>query len=318
MSIISIIVPVYKVEKYLRRCLDSIIEQTFIGFECILVDDGSPDGCPAICDEYAKKDSRFVVIHQANTGVSAARNAGLDIARGDWIWFVDSDDWLEPNALETLYAKQQETGADIVIGGSYWHFNHRTVTKMPKIDAGKDILVNFFIYDYGHLWDKLYKKNLFDNYQVPEYTIGEDAIVNANIFANVNSNKVQIVYSVIYNYDRKTNGVVRGIENNSYKSYQEHPYLIFRLAIEKIVEKIDDKNITAGFSKYMLDGIIRYLRVSKNITREEILFFYEKYYRNNRYKNMLKIHNRIVLPLFHISMMLGNIYIFCLKNIIKN
>ncbi|MDR2409141.1 MAG: glycosyltransferase, partial [Bacteroidales bacterium] len=95
MTVLSIIVPVYKVEPYLRRCIDSILAQTFTDFECILIDDGSPDGCPAICDEYAEKDKRIMVIHQENEGVSAARNAGLDIAKGEWIGFVDSDDWCD-------------------------------------------------------------------------------------------------------------------------------------------------------------------------------------------------------------------------------
>ncbi len=104
---ISVIVPVYKVEPYLRRCVDSILAQTFTDFELILVDDGSPDGCPAICDEYAEKDSRVVVIHQANGGLSAARNAGIDwvFANSDskWITFVDSDDWIHINNLKWLW-----------------------------------------------------------------------------------------------------------------------------------------------------------------------------------------------------------------------
>ena len=103
---ISVIVPVYKVEPYLHRCVDSILGQTFTDFELILVDDGSPDGCPAICDEYAAKDSRVVVIHQENGGLSAARNAGIDWAftnsDSQWISFVDSDDWVHPAFLERM------------------------------------------------------------------------------------------------------------------------------------------------------------------------------------------------------------------------
>jgi glycosyltransferase involved in cell wall biosynthesis len=114
---ISIIVPVYKVEKYLRRCLDSIVAQTFTNWECILVDDGSPDNSGKICDEYAEKDTRFRVIHQENQGVSAARNKGLDEAKGEWIGFVDSDDWIEPNMYEYLYSNAIKTKADVVICG---------------------------------------------------------------------------------------------------------------------------------------------------------------------------------------------------------
>ena len=92
---ISIIVPVYKVELYLEKCINSILNQTFKDFELILVDDGSPDRCGEICDEYAKKDNRIVVVHKENGGQASARNVGLDIARGDYIGFVDSDDWIE-------------------------------------------------------------------------------------------------------------------------------------------------------------------------------------------------------------------------------
>ena len=111
--LVSIIVPVYNVEKYIRRCLDSIKDQTFKDFECILIDDGSPDNCPVICDEYAKIDSRFIVIHQKNAGVSAARNAGLDAAKGEWVCFVDSDDWVEENYLQELENKN-EGNCDLV------------------------------------------------------------------------------------------------------------------------------------------------------------------------------------------------------------
>ena len=111
---VSIIVPVYNVEAYLRRCLNSILAQTIPDWECICVDDGSPDGCGAILDEYAAKDVRFVVIHKENGGVSAARNAGLDAARGEYIGFVDPDDWIEPNTYELALGAAERTGADIV------------------------------------------------------------------------------------------------------------------------------------------------------------------------------------------------------------
>jgi len=115
MPVITIIVPVYNTEKYLRRCIDSILAQTFTDFECIIVNDGSPDNCHAICDEYAAKDSRIVVVHQKNAGVSAARNAGLDIARGEWIGFVDSDDWCDPDMFRVLYDNAINYDADVSI-----------------------------------------------------------------------------------------------------------------------------------------------------------------------------------------------------------
>lgn len=111
---ISVIVPVYKVEKYLHECVDSILAQTFSDFELILVDDGSPDNCGAICDEYAAKDSRVRVIHQKNQGLSGARNSGIDVAQGEYITFVDSDDLVDERYLEVLMATVQD-GADVVV-----------------------------------------------------------------------------------------------------------------------------------------------------------------------------------------------------------
>lgn len=101
-NLVSVIVPIYNVEPYLRKCVDSILAQTYINLEVILVDDGSPDGCPAICDEYKEKDERVKVIHKSNGGLSDARNAGLDAMTGEYVTFVDSDDWLEFDVIQTL------------------------------------------------------------------------------------------------------------------------------------------------------------------------------------------------------------------------
>ena len=104
MPIVSVIIPVYKVEKYLKQCLDSIISQSFSDFECILVDDGSPDNCPNICNQYSEKDERFRVIHQSNQGLSAARNTGIENSSGEWICFIDSDDCIHPDYISILYS----------------------------------------------------------------------------------------------------------------------------------------------------------------------------------------------------------------------
>lgn len=130
---ISFIVPVYKVEKYLRECVDSVIKQTCGDWELILIDDGSPDGCPQICDEYALKDKRITVIHQPNKGVATARNAGLDVAKGKWVWFVDSDDWIESDAVHKL--KMQLIGitnsvrVDQVMFGHVRHEEHSCIIR---------------------------------------------------------------------------------------------------------------------------------------------------------------------------------------------
>ena len=111
--LISVIVPVYKVEQYLDECVQSIINQTYKNLEIILVDDGSPDRCPEMCDEYARQDSRIKVIHKKN---ASARNAGIDFSHGEWIYFIDSDDWIELNCIELLLKKAIETGVELVEG----------------------------------------------------------------------------------------------------------------------------------------------------------------------------------------------------------
>ena len=121
MPIVSVIIPVYNVESYIHRCVDSVLNQSFTDLEIILVDDGSPDNCPAICDEYAVKDCRVQVIHQENNGLSAARNAGLDRASGKYIYFVDSDDYIDKTLLATIVPYMRK-GYDLV-AFSYVRFN---------------------------------------------------------------------------------------------------------------------------------------------------------------------------------------------------
>lgn len=137
MSELSIIVPVYKVEKYLPKCIDSILAQTFKDFELILIDDGSPDNCGKICDEYAEKDNRIVVIHQENAGVSAARNAGLDIATGTYIGFVDSDDWIEPDMYEVLINTAKCKNADVAVCGFNVYTNEAALNESTHLVEGE-------------------------------------------------------------------------------------------------------------------------------------------------------------------------------------
>ncbi|MCL1946740.1 MAG: glycosyltransferase [Chitinivibrionia bacterium] len=136
---ISVIIPVYNAEKYLEKCIDSVLLQTFTDFECILIDDGSPDNSGKICDGYAKKDERIKVVHQENGGVSCARNAGLDIAQGEWITFIDSDDWVDENYLELMYNNAINKTCDLSICGL------RSIDKNGKlIIESKQYPVMFF------------------------------------------------------------------------------------------------------------------------------------------------------------------------------
>lgn len=186
---ISIIVPVFNVEKYLRRCIDSILAQTFSDFECILIDDGSPDNCGKICDEYARKDGRIKVIHQKNAGVSAARNAGLSAARGEWIGFTDSDDYIEKNMYEYMYNAAKENSCEVVMCDFFprdKYFAKRGTGKVRKMLGTEEALALLFsekcgAYSFLHLVDAEKVRDLrFDT----KITLMEDAAFFYELFKN--------------------------------------------------------------------------------------------------------------------------------------
>ena len=135
---VRVVIPVYRVEKYLKRCVDSVLHQTMENLKLYSVDDGSPDQCPAICDEYAQKDSRIHVIHQNNYGLSSARNAGIDyISRYDYITFIDSDDWVDPRYLEVMWSSLQKTGCEVAICG------HKKVFEQTLVEDKLSILQKY-------------------------------------------------------------------------------------------------------------------------------------------------------------------------------
>lgn len=144
--------PVYNVERYLDRCVESILKQTYTNFELILVDDGSPDNCPQICDEWAKKDRRVVVIHQENQGLSAARNAGIEVANGKFMTFIDSDDYVALDYLSCLCLLQEKYDADVVVGGCYIGEENDTLVQnsfnKEKIFSGTNATIELL---YGHI-----------------------------------------------------------------------------------------------------------------------------------------------------------------------
>ncbi|MEE1047672.1 MAG: glycosyltransferase family 2 protein [Clostridia bacterium] len=183
--LISVIVPIYKVEQYLKRCLDSIINQTYKNLEIILVDDGSPDRCGEMCDEFSKADSRIRVVHKINGGLSSARNAGLDIMTGEYVGFVDSDDWIESEMFEKLYELLVSNGAQIAACGTGMVFSsgevHYLNSDYPqdkkieiyqKQDAFKELILNQKI--TNSVCDKLFSKQIFDELRFKEGIIYED------------------------------------------------------------------------------------------------------------------------------------------------
>ncbi|MBD1378852.1 glycosyltransferase [Metabacillus arenae] len=214
---ISIIVPVYKVEPFIHKCITSILTQTLTEFELILVDDGSPDNCGKICDKYAQKDKRVKVIHKENGGQSDARNAGLDVAIGDYIGFVDSDDWIEPDMFELLYNMCIENECDIASCSSAIHYSNKTVFNgrhqliiHDKKQAMKAMLEGK-LYDEV-VWTKIFKKNLLKDIRFKTGIIYEDTAFTYRVIHE--SNRVCCIGAPKYHYIKREDSTMdRAIKN---------------------------------------------------------------------------------------------------------
>lgn len=187
---ISVIVPVYKVEKYIHKCVDSILAQTFTDFELFLVDDGSPDNCGRICDEYAEKDSRIIVIHKENGGLSDARNVAIDRAKGEYLTFIDSDDYVAEKHLETLYNALISTNSDIAIANitSFSNKDYNTKFYVPaeKITVLETKEKIFETMLTPCACAKLYRLSVFDDIRYPVGRLYEDVFVYHEILAKAN------------------------------------------------------------------------------------------------------------------------------------
>ena len=220
-ALVSVIVPVYKVEAYLDRCIQSILNQTYANLEIILVDDGSPDKCPVICDQYAKKDARIKVIHKSNGGLSSARNAGMDIASGDYIAFVDSDDWIEVNMISHLVGMCESFDADVSDIRCIQTDGTKRIkndNEMSEVYSGQDIIKRYLFRGLNEqngapytVWRKLYKRNIIINERFEEGILNEDICFNYLILDKchtyVESN--QIMYNYFQNEASITGGKLR-------------------------------------------------------------------------------------------------------------
>ena len=278
---ISVIIPVYKVEKYLKRCVESVVNQTYKNIEIILVNDGSPDKCGEICDKYARIDSRIKVIHKENGGLSSARNAGLDIASGDYIMFVDSDDWISEVSLEKLY-DYIEADYDIInFKFSFVKENSKEliethnnikdsykcdlITYIDKLFSGE---LNFFI------WNKLYKKNLFDEVRFPEGRNYEDLATIYKLYFNAKS-IIVTDYTLYYYWLGNSNSIT---SNSTVKNMRD--YLLSTKEIYKVnknylqINKIDFSNVDTWYKMMIIQLLINYTKSTykDDDLKREIIF----------------------------------------------
>ena len=217
MSTVSIIVPIYKVEDYIRECIDSILAQTYPYFELILVDDGSPDNCGRICDDYAKGDNRIKVVHKVNGGISSARNAGLEVAKGEWIMHVDGDDWIEPDMIESLIEAAQITGADMVIGDFVKYGPSAGYNKLPTWSSDKKkSMTNYIAYVMTTIWGSIAKRSLYADHSLKSpdgisYCEDFHLIVRLCHFAN----KIVNVHRPFYHYRYRPTSIMSNMNGKT-------------------------------------------------------------------------------------------------------
>ena len=280
--IVSVIIPIYKVEEYLRECLDSVLSQTYENLEIILVDDGSPDQCGEICDEYATKDSRIKVIHKENGGLSDARNAGLDICTGEYISFIDSDDVVHPQFLEILYNTMHSADADISFCDFKKFVCRKDIDKKQISDnngieefSGKEFINTLFdklwVPKNIVVWNKLYKKKIFQKQRFPKGLTHEDEYIFTDLYSNDNIKIVYRDFALVYYRVREGSIIMhRYSENNVvsfFKIYQKRDFYFNQTGRKDLKEK-NYKNIC----RYLFSAIINNSKKAYQLVNVRAIF----------------------------------------------
>ena len=266
---ISVIVPIFRIEKYLSECIDSLLDQSFLDFELILVDDGSPDSCPKICDNYAKKDARIKVIHKENGGLLSARKAGLKEAKGKYISYVDGDDWVDKFYLDTLFKLAEANDSDLVVTGHFREFDGKIETIKPKIAGIYDehelrssitpnAIYNGDFCEHGistYVWNKLFKRELLNTvlFDVPnEIVMGEDAAIT---YSYLSISKSLVISRIpLYYYRQRFDSIVKSIENPKTEYYRLG--LLMNLLKLKLSHVLDEKTLNQQIKYYLYSQIL--------------------------------------------------------------
>lgn len=317
---VSIIVPIYNVEKYLDRCIQSLLGQTLTDIEIIMVDDGSPDRCPQMCDEYAEKDSRIKVIHKSNAGLGYARNSGLEIATGEYVAFVDSDDYVDTRMYESLYASAQQENADAVFCGFYtevkkgkWiESNEVLENKVWKGDAVRNFMLDMIAsapyvkqerkYQMS-VWHSIYRRAIIKDNNISffseRYVVSEDIPFQVDFLSNAKT--VTYLKQVHYRYCLNGTSLTKSFKIEKYNGYKN----LRTLLLSKLNDDISRQRIERlfiGYCRSFLYNLIDSNRENKigilnsietDIIWKEIKLFY--------HTNWLPLHSRIcfLLIIYH-------------------
>lgn len=286
---ISVIVPIYNVEKYLEKCIESILAQTYTDYELILVNDGSTDGCYEICQKFSKRDVRIKLINKPNGGLSSARNVGIDNSKGDYITFVDSDDYISKYMLQELYRGLCENEADIAMCSFKRVKENETIVDENcsiKVDIHDSIECFRRIYtdkvdEYTVAWGKLYKSSLFQKIRYPEGKIHEDEFVTYKVFAQ--ANRVVYIDTPLYFYLIRNQSIMHS--TFSKKSLARLDAYIERIGYFETISKYELASMAA---KRYIDKSAEYFVLmtdsDKYIIRNQAIDLYTKYHQFFKYE----------------------------------
>lgn len=296
--LISIIVPVYKVENFIHTCIESVLNQTYSNWELILVNDGSPDNCPQICDDYAAKDQRIKVIHKENGGLSSARNVGLDNMTGEYVTFLDSDDFFHPEYLESLLDLSIQHSADIV----QCDFIRGVEKAFPIINTKEEIKIvdNYDIFLKGYakiiVWGKLYKAYLFDNIRMPLGKINEDDFTTWKCYFN--STQIVVTNISLYYYTDNNKSIMA--------ISKKQPKLDFMEAYKERIEFFQEKKEKSmeDYSRMHFCKALLLTYENKMLTKEQrqcVFINFQKNWSNVKHSKYVPLHLKTLFYMFNMT-----------------
>ena len=294
---ISIIVPIYKVERFFERCINSVLSQSIPDIEIILVDDGSPDNCGKMCDDYAAKDSRIIVIHKKNGGLSSARNAGIDIAKGDYLMFIDSDDYVEPDFCEKAYQFVTDNNVLCASFGYYEHWSDRTDefhTSKSKLISANDAIKCLITKDdviFNFAWNKIYHRSLFNNIRYPEGRYYEDQGTTYKLFDAAKT--IYVDASMLYHYNRRQETITQalGIEQTQEPKVLNDIFDLWCERLDFIRNKYPD--LKNSVLKQIVGLIVRSFNVLMWKNDKNLIIKFEQFLNNHKQEIIsLKIQSR--------------------------